>query len=154
DGTPVSLQQGLVEAQLRGKIGSKLKLTVMREGFLVPREVTLTRRALPTQAVSIAWHGPFLHVQLHIFSEGTARSVARAIADANASKTVKGIILDLRNNPGGLLHQAAEVVDLFVAEGLIVSTEGRDGAVLESLYAKKGGAFEKIPLAVLVNGMS
>lgn len=148
----------LVEAvsKMRGKKGSEIKLTIQRDGSgEKPREHRLVRDTIKVQSVkSELLEGGYGWVRLASFNEDAARDVKRAIEKLEKGGKLKGLVFDLRGNPGGLLDQAVDVSSLFMDEGTIVSTIGRDRSQKEVKYARKGMARKDLPLAVLVNAGS
>lgn len=123
-----------------------------------PRTVTVAREYIDSPAVAAKHLGEGIaHVRLRDFSETSARELSEAIAGVKsaAGKTgLQGVVLDLRDNGGGLLDQAIAVVDMFVDEGAIVRTRGRQGDLLDESRAMPGGAWSKVPLVVVVNKAS
>jgi len=150
----------LVEAvsKMRGKKGSEIRLLIGRENGEKPRELKLVRATIKVQSVkSELLPDGFGYVRLASFNEDAARDVKRAIEKLEKREKggkLKGLVFDLRMNPGGLLDQAVDVASLFMDEGVIVSTIGRDRAQKELKYARKGMARKDLPLAVLVNAGS
>lgn len=152
--------------RIRGKPGQPIELTVMREGEKEPRKFGLVRAEIHVDTVLGDTHEAdgswnyFLegqpgigYVRITAFSEQTGTELKRAL-EWLTERGMKGLIVDLRNDPGGLLRQAVEVADLFVDEGPIVSTRGRKGEVLDAYEASRSGTFRGFPLVVLVNKYS
>ncbi len=142
--------------RIRGPEGSKVKLTVMREGAEKPIEFTITRGVIPIKSVKYFLLSPEIgYVRIANFQSDTAGDVSAALNDLEKKGPLKGLIIDLRNNPGGLLAQAIEVSDLFLDSGVIVSTKGRDNGHNIKANArndnKKAGNY---PMVILVNGGS
>ena len=137
--------------RLRGPKGTKVTITIMREGFSEPKDFTIIRDIIKIKSVkSRELEKGYLYVRIVQFQEQTAADLKAAISSYVQKEEIKGIVLDLRNNPGGLLDQAVEVSDLFRKEGLIVSVKARGGK--EIVYeAKPKGTFPDWPLIVLVN---
>ncbi|HYG68659.1 MAG TPA: S41 family peptidase [Anaeromyxobacteraceae bacterium] len=142
--------------RMKGAIGSKAVLEVMRDGFTAPQRLTLVRARVRMQ--SVEWNvldvsRRTVHVRVKAFQEHTAAALRKALDDARArlGGDVRGLVLDLRNNPGGLLQQAVEVSDLFLADGVIVSTEGRGKRHVEIERAHAKGTEPNYPVLVLVN---
>ncbi len=147
----------LVEAvaKMRGKKGSDIRLTMQRDGEAKAKEIRLVRETIKIQAVrSESLDNGFGYVRLASFNEDAARDIKRALEKLEKKGKLKGLILDLRMNPGGLLDQAVDVSSLFIDEGVIVSTIGRDRNQKEVRNAKKGMARKDLPLAILVNSGS
>jgi len=129
---------------------------VMREGEDKPRTVTLTRDRIRIQSVrSERLEDSYGYVRVTQFQNNTGRDVQRAIERIRQEQpALKGLILDLRNNPGGVLGGAVQVADLFLDDGLIVYTQGRDEASRINYGASRGDVIDGLPLVVLVNGGS
>jgi carboxyl-terminal processing protease len=148
----------LVDAvkKMRGLKGTKINLTIRREGANDLIEVPLVRDIIRVQSVrSRSLEPGYVYVRLAQFQERSDRDVQRALEKLAAEKSgVKGLVLDLRNNPGGLLTQAVRISDLFLDSGLIVYTEGRIEAQRQKYYAQKNGTWSDFPIVVLVNGGS
>ena len=148
----------LVDAvkKMRGLKGTKINLTVRREGANDLLDFTLVRDVIRVQSVkSRALEPGYGYVRLAQFQERSDRDVQRALEKLAAEKGgMKGLVLDLRNNPGGLLTQAVRVSDMFLDSGLIVYTEGRIEAQKQKYFAQKDGTWMEFPMVVLVNGGS
>jgi carboxyl-terminal processing protease len=148
----------LVDAvkKMRGLKGTKINLTIRREGTPDLIDVSMVRDVIRVQSVKSRTLEPgYGYVRLAQFQERSDRDVQRALEKLTAEKGgMKGLVLDLRNNPGGLLTQAVRVSDLFLDSGLIVYTEGRIEAQKQKYFAQKEGTWMDIPMVVLVNGGS
>jgi len=148
----------LVDAvkKMRGPRGTKINLSIKREGVPELIDFTLVRDTIRVQSVrSRVLESGYGYVRLAQFQERSDRDVQKALEKLAAEKGgLKGLVLDLRNNPGGLLTQAVRVADLFLDSGLIVYTEGRIEAQKQKYYAQKDGSWMDFPLVVLVNGGS
>jgi carboxyl-terminal processing protease len=149
----------LVEAMklMRGKRDSLVMIQVQREGWQTPKPFVIKRAAIKVPSVQVFMVEPDLpYVALSQFQEKTSEDLEAALGriEMPASGALKGLILDLRNNPGGLLEQAVEVVDLFIAEGLIVFAEGRGGSNRSDWHAERSGREPDYPIVVLINGGS
>lgn len=143
--------------RLRGPKGTKVTITIMREGFSKPREFTLTRDVIPIRSVRYElMEKQYGYIRLSQFQEKTEGEFDKAIKalESESKGAIKGLILDLRNNPGGLLDQAVKVSDRFIESGLIVSMEGRREDQKMKFYAHPQGTIARYPLVVLVNGGS
>ncbi len=143
--------------RLRGPKGTKVTITIMREGFSKPREFTLTRDVIPIRSVRYElMEKQYGYIRLSQFQEKTEGELDKAIKalESESKGAIKGLILDLRNNPGGLLDQAVKVSDRFIESGLIVSMEGRREDQKMKFYAHPQGTIARYPLIVLVNGGS
>lgn len=144
--------------KMRGPAGKKVLLTIMREGFNAPREFALIRDYVRIASVEGALHGSFASLRLKSFQANTGASLGKELQrlrSANGGKELKGVVLDLRNNPGGLLDQAVAVADRFLPGGLvIVSTRGRTGPLVSEEKSRERNTEAKYPLVVLVNAGS
>lgn len=139
--------------KLRGPKDTKVTITIMRENLPKLKDITLTRSIIKIASVkSRLLDDGITYYRIANFQEKTADDLRRAIKELNAkAKPLNGIILDLRNNPGGLLNQAVEVADVFLKTGIIVSTKGRTGAMNTAISAKDDGNEPNCPIVVLVN---
>lgn len=143
--------------KMRGPKGSKVKLTILRKGLAKPLEIELVRATIAIKSVkSMTLEPGFGYVRISSFESGTATDLHKAIEKLQAENGVglKGLILDLRNNPGGLLDQAVEVSDQFLNGGLIVYTGGRLEDQKMRFEAHKKAHPLTFPMVVLVNGGS
>jgi carboxyl-terminal processing protease len=148
----------LVQAvkMMRGPEGSKIKLTLRREGQPDWMNLTLKREVIQIKSVKSRVLEPhFGYLRITQFQERTERDARTQIADMEKSAGgLQGLVLDLRNNPGGLLSQAVKVSDLFLDSGMVVYTEGRLDNQAQKFYAHKGPVTGDYPIVVLVNGGS
>ncbi|MEJ5377643.1 MAG: S41 family peptidase [bacterium] len=146
----------LMEAikRLRGPKGTKVTLTIMRKGWTEPKEFQITRDVIPIASVKYEKLQDNLgYIRIKSFQESTAQDLEKALRDLEGVPGgLRGLLLDLRNNPGGLLPQAIEVADKFIGEGLIVYTEGRQER--KEYRAHQEGTRSNFPMVVLVNGGS
>ena len=144
--------------KMRGPVNTKIKLTIMRKGQDKPLELTLTRDVIRVRAVRSEVKGEDVgYIRMTQFNEQTTDGLKKAIVDINAKISkdkLKGYILDLRNNPGGLLDQAISVSDAFLQKGEIVSTRGRNAEETQRFNARAGDLTDGKPVIVLVNGGS
>lgn len=157
DGVPVSgMDPRDVIDRLRGRVGTTVVVRIAREGVEKPLEVTIVRERLIIPTVASEMDGDILILRMTGFNSGTAASAVAAVQDAETAgpNGIRGIILDLRGNPGGLLKQAVTVSDLFLDEGLVISTRGRHPGSFQAFDATRGHLADKIPMVVLVNGKS
>lgn len=137
---------------MRGKPGTDITLTIIRKKELKPLKIKITRDIIKIQSVyDKTIDDNILYLHITSFDQKVVDGVKKAIADHNATK---GIILDLRNNPGGLLDQAVGLVDMFVDHGVIVSQKGKAQGETIEYKAHKAGTDMKTPMVVLVNGGS
>ena len=143
--------------KMRGKVGQKITLTLVRNGG-TPFDVTLTRANIQVKSVkSQLLEDGYGYIRITQFQVKTGEEVASALSKLrreNGNKKLKGIILDLRNNPGGVLQSAVEVVDHFITKGLIVYTKGRIANSELRFSATGKDLSENVPLVVLINGGS
>ncbi len=148
----------LVDAvkKMRGPKGSKITISIKREGVPELIDFTLVRDTIRVQSVrSRTLEEGYGYIRLAQFQERSDRDVEKALEKLAAEKGgIKGLVLDLRNNPGGLLTQAVRVSNLFLDSGLIVYTEGRIESQKQKYFAQKEGAWMGFPMVVLVNGGS
>lgn len=149
-----TLNMSLDEAvgYMRGKPKTPIVLTVVRKGENKPIEIKIIRDIIKIQSVySKTIQDDILYVRVSSFDKKVTKGLIKAIQD---NPNNKGIILDLRNNPGGLLDQAINVSDIFISDGVIVSQKGRSAENEEKFYAKSSTTLTNVPLIVLVNGGS
>lgn len=148
----------LVDAvkKMRGPKGTKITISVRREGVAELINFTLVRDTIRVQSVrSRNLEEGYGYIRLAQFQERSDRDLQRSLEKLAAEKGgLKGLVLDLRNNPGGLLTQAVRVADLFLDSGMIVYTEGRIEAQRQKYFAQKDGSWMDFPVVVLVNGGS
>ncbi len=146
--------------KMRGQIGTRIKLTVIREGVNEPLEFELTRDIIATRAARLTMEGDIGVIRLARFSEQAYVGIQKAIDDVYKQRDgvpPKGLILDLRNNPGGLVDQAVFVTDAFLKQGAVVLTRGRIDSESARYDAKPDALDSRIadvPLVVLINGGS
>ena len=150
--------QGMVVQEavglLRGPSGTPVKITIKREGEKEHRVVTLIRDKIIVKSVkSRLLDNGIGYVRLVQFQDRTSQELRDAISglEAQNGRQLNGLILDLRNNPGGLLSEAIDVVDEFIDTGLIVSVRGRTQDQTREYYATKNGTFQTFPVVVMVN---
>jgi carboxyl-terminal processing protease len=143
-------------AKMRGKVGTPIKLTVMREGVTEPVDYTITRDVIKIKSVRGHAEGDIGYIRITSFSEQTETSLKNEINNLKKAigPGIKGFVLDLRNNPGGLLDQAIAVADTFLNEGEIVSTRGRVADSTSRFSAHAGDLSGGLPLVILINGGS
>ncbi|MCG7521588.1 S41 family peptidase [Ruegeria sp. Ofav3-42] len=143
---------------MRGPVGSEIVITVVREGEQEPFDVTIIRDTIKLTAVRARTEGTSVVLRVTTFNDQTFPNLQEGlneqIEEAGGLEKVNGVVLDLRNNPGGLLTQAIKVSDAFLNEGEIVSTRGRDPSDGERFNATPGDLAEGKPIVVLINGGS
>jgi carboxyl-terminal processing protease len=139
--------------RMRGAPGSVMKLTIVRKNVKKPLDFALTREVIKVKSVRAQpLTDKIAYIRITSFQENTTEELEEALKKYATNS--RGIILDLRDNPGGLLEQAVSVVDEFIESGLIVSTVGRDRSHVEREFARKRGTYSGFPMIVLVNGGS
>ncbi len=143
---------------MRGPVGSEIVITVVREGEADPFDVTIIRDTIKLTAVRARTEGQSVVLRVTTFNDQTypnlEEGLKKQIDDAGGIDKINGIVLDLRNNPGGLLTQAIKVSDAFLNEGEVVSTRGRNPEDGERFNATPGDLAEGKPIVVLINGGS
>jgi carboxyl-terminal processing protease len=142
--------------RMRGKRGSRVHMKIFREGFEAPKEFVLERSIVKVKSVKYTDLGEgYAYVRLTSFIENSSDDLEKVLRRHMKEKSeVKGLILDLRRNPGGLLDQAIKISDLFLTKGVIVSTIGRNKKEKEVVYAKEAGTLPNFPVIVLINEYS
>jgi carboxyl-terminal processing protease len=137
---------------MRGREGTKVTVTVMRDGWRKSKDFELTRAVIHVHSVKKETIGPgYAFIRIVNFQESTDSDLIKAIKELGDNDQIKGLILDLRNNPGGLLDQAVKVSQLFVERGLIVYTDGRAKDQRMEFKANTSGKHYKFKMAVLIN---
>jgi carboxyl-terminal processing protease len=140
-----------VVQRIRGKVGTKVQLTIYRKGMEKPMKIELERALIKIESVRWTTLGDVGYIKLSQFNENVSVQVERALKELT-SRRVKGIILDLRNDPGGLLSEAVNVADLFLPEGkLVVYTKGRKGETQKYFTRRKPVVPDDLPVIVLIN---
>jgi carboxyl-terminal processing protease len=142
--------------RMKGPAGTKAVLEIMRDGFTAAQKLTLVRDRVRTQSVDMRVLDPerrYAYVRVRAFQERTDRNLRKALDDARAAMSgqIRGLVLDLRNNPGGLLDQAVRVSDVFLSSGTIVTTAGRGKKNVEVERARDKETEPAYPMIVLVN---
>ena len=142
--------------RMRGPVKSDITITVLRESEPAPFDVTITRAVIKIRSVKSRAEGDVAYVRITSFNEQTSPGLNDAIETLRAEigDDIKGLVLDLRNNPGGLLDQAIKVSDAFLNQGEIVSTRGRDADNAQRYNAEPGDLMDDLPIVVLINGGS
>src|SRR6202161_1503253 len=144
--------------KMRGPVNTKIKLTIMRKGQDKPIEVSITRDVIRVKSVRSHNEGEDVgYIRVTQFNEQTTDGLKKAISDLTnqlGAEKVKGFVLDLRNNPGGLLDQAISVSDAFLDKGEIITPRGRNAKETQRFNARPGDLTKDKPLIVLINGGS
>ncbi len=140
---------------MRGKPNTDIVLTIIRDGELKPLIITITREIISVKSVKNRMLEPgYGYVRITNFQSRTTTDLLKAISDLQKQDKLEGLILDLRNNPGGVLNGAVGVSDAFINDGLIVYTEGRIDDSSHRYLATPGDSLNGAPLVVLINGGS
>ena len=143
---------------MRGPVGSEIIITVAREGEDEPFDVSIIRDTIKLTAVRARTEGDTIVLRITTFNDQTypnlVNGLEKQVEEAGGMENINGIVLDLRNNPGGLLNQAIRVSDAFLEKGEIVSTRGRYSEDSERYNAKSGDLANGKPIVVLINGGS
>jgi carboxyl-terminal processing protease len=148
------------QERMRGEPGTKVQVVLRRPDVDQAIDVTLTREVIEVRAVDArVLPDGIVYVRLKVFQETTASELQRALAEAVERRAahggeVTGVMLDLRDNPGGLLSAAVAVADQFLTSGVIVSTRGRGGALMREQRASEAGTWPDWPMVVVINGYS
>jgi len=138
--------------KLRGAPGSSVTLSIHREGWDEPKKMTIKREVIPMQSVKAEFLSPgFVYSRITKFQSHTGSEFKSKLQLLKKERPIDGLILDLRNNPGGLLHQAVNVADIFLDKGKIVYTKGRKADQNTVFSAHAGGEKHQYPLVILVN---
>jgi len=143
--------------KMRGPVNTKVKLRIMRKGADAPIEMSLTRDIIQVRAVRSNLNGEDIgYIRITQFTGQTTTGLRRAFSDLDnqAGNKLKGYVLDLRNNPGGLLDQSISVSDAFLEKGEIVSTRGRNAEETQRFNVRAGDLTKGKPVIVLINGGS
>jgi carboxyl-terminal processing protease len=155
DGLPVGSDLDTAMTRMRGPRGSIVKLAVVRAGSALPLEFTVVRAQVDVHSVAMArLEGDFVYARIGAFSDTTAMDFAAGIARMrrDLGSKPRGVVIDLRNNPGGVLESAVEVADQMLEEGVIVTADGRTPAARFTMSATPGEVLPGVPVVVLVNG--
>lgn len=157
DGHAVEQDVDAAIEQMRGAPGSQVKLTLRRPGAERAVDVALERARVEVHSVATAMlEGGVGYLRISTFQDSTGADVTRALRELSASQPggLRGLVIDLRNNPGGVLEAAVETADAFLERGLIVTASGRGAEAQFRMEATAGDALDGAPIAVLVNGGS
>lgn len=139
--------------KLRGPENTKVTLTIMRESWTKPKDIDITRKIIKIQSIKARTYEDRIgYIRIASFQENTLRDLRKALKNLeNPTLPLKGLVLDMRNNPGGLLNQAVEISDVFLKSGVIVSTKGKAKNLDNTFSAKDNGDEPMCPIVVLVN---
>ena len=139
---------------MRGPVGSSIDLTIRRKNVKKPLEFKITRKVIEVQSVSseiISKEKNLGYIRLKSFNENSDKQFLKSLKKFENNSKIKGYVLDLRNNPGGLLTKAINITDFFLNDGEIVSTKGRNISETRKFFAKKGDEIDGKPIIVLIN---
>ncbi len=152
----LGLTLGDAVEKMRGPVNTDIVLTVVREGEDEPLEITVTRDIITIKSVRWQVEDKIGYVRISSFTENTEDSLINALEgiEAELGDSLQGFVIDLRNNPGGLLNQAIAVSDVFLDKGEIVSTRGRRDDSTQRFNAHPGDLAEGLPVVVLINSGS
>ena len=142
---------------MRGPVGTSIDLTVRRKGIKKPLDFKIVRKIIEVKSVSsdlISKEKNIGYIRLKSFNENSDNQFLKSIKNFKKNKNIKGYIIDLRNNPGGLLTQAINITDFFLDDGEIVSTKGRKVSETRKFFARKGDEVNGKPVIVLINNGS
>ncbi len=142
---------------MRGPVGTSIDLTVRRKNVKKPLEFKITRRVIEVKSVSsaiISEDKNLGYIRLKSFNENSDKQFLKTIKKFEQNSKIKGYVLDLRNNPGGLLTQAINITDFFLDDGEIVSTKGRKISETRKFFARRGDEINGKPVVVLINNGS
>ncbi len=142
---------------MRGPVGTKINLTVRRKNIKKPLEFKIERKIIEVKSVSsktIGEENNLGYIRLKSFNENSDKQFLKSVKEFEKKSIIKGYVLDLRNNPGGLLTQAINITDFFLEDGEIVSTKGRKIAENRKFFARKGDEIKGKPIVVLINNGS
>jgi carboxyl-terminal processing protease len=138
--------------KLRGPAGTSVTLSILREGWEELKKMTLKREVIPVQSVKAEFLSPgFVYSRITKFQSHTGSEFKTKLQQLKNERQIDGLILDLRNNPGGLLHQAVSVADIFLEKGKIVYTKGRKPDQNTVFTAHASGETRQYPMVILVN---
>ena len=142
---------------MRGPVGTSINLTIRRKDVKKPLEFEIIRKIIEVKSVSanvISKEKNIGYVRLKSFNENSDNQFLKSIKKFEKNKKIKGYVIDLRNNPGGLLTQAINITDFFLNDGEIVSTKGRNVSETRKFFARRGDEIKGKPLVVLINNGS
>lgn len=141
--------------RIRGKKGTPVNLLILHKEASKPVEVAIVRGTIPIVSVKTkSLEDGYLYLRLTKFHESSTKNLREKIADYQKTHKLKGIVFDLRNNPGGLLGQAVSVADTFIEDGTIVYIQGKEKSSRKDFYASKNSNEIKVPMVTLINAGS
>ena len=142
---------------MRGPVGTSINLTIRRKNVKKPLDFQITRKIIEVQSVSskaIGKEKNLGYIRLKSFNENSDKQFLKSVKEFEKKSKIKGYVLDLRNNPGGLLTQAINITDFFLEDGEIVSTKGRKTSETRKFFARKGDETKGKPIIVIINNGS
>ena len=142
---------------MRGPVGTSIELTIRRKNVKDPLKFKITRKIIEIKSVNskiLGKNKELGYIRLKSFNENSDKQFLNIVKKLEKNKKIKGYILDLRNNPGGLLTQAINITDFFLDDGEIVSTKGRKASETRKFFAKKGDEIQGKPIIVIINNGS
>ena len=142
---------------MRGPVGTSINLTIRRKNVKKPLEFQITRKVIEIKSVSskiLGLEKNLGYIRLKSFNENSDKQLLKLVKEFESKSKIKGYVLDLRNNPGGLLNQAINITDFFLEDGEIVSTKGRKISETRKFFARKGDEIKGKPIVVLINNGS
>ena len=142
---------------MRGPVGTSINLTIRRKNVKKPLEFKIVRKIIEVKSVSSRLIGKeknIGYIRLKSFNENSDEQFLKSVKEFERTSKIKGYVLDLRNNPGGLLTQAINITDFFLEDGEIVSTKGRKISETRKFFARKGDEIKGKPIVVLINNGS
>ena len=142
---------------MRGPVGTSIDLTIRRKNVKKPLEFKIVRKIIEVQSVSSNTIGEkknLGYIRLKSFNENSDKQFLKSVKEFEKNKKIRGYVLDLRNNPGGLLQQAINITDFFLEDGEIVSTKGKKISETRKFFARKGDEIKGKPIIVLINNGS
>ncbi|MBN2802204.1 MAG: S41 family peptidase [Deltaproteobacteria bacterium] len=138
---------------MRGQEGTKVTVTLLRKGVDRPFDVILKRGVITLKSVdSKILADGIVYIKISTFTDDVSSQIKESLKSAGSG--LKGVVIDLRGNPGGLMYEAVKSADLFISKGTILTTRGRDGKILEEFKAHSAGTFNNLAVVVLINGSS
>ena len=142
---------------MRGPVGTTIDLTIRRKNVKKPLEFKITRKIIEVRSVNseiISKKKNIGYIRLKSFNENSDNQFLKTVKEFEKNSKIVGYVIDLRNNPGGLLTQAINITDFFLEEGEIVSTKGRKVSETRKFFARKGDEIKGKPIVVLINNGS